>query len=235
MRRDRVRADLYLYCPGQGTAPGTNYFLCYWIDAPLLVAEGGSAENNNAACWNSITVLPLALPDLVSTSASISRLSGFPGESIVVSLDVKNQGTTNSVASKVNFYFHRDSSDFTSGSLVGRVALPALAAGATASGLTFTYTIPSGTAPGTNYFLCYLIDGPGLVTEGDAENNNAACWNAINVLNPVLPDLLSFDEQHQSQPGLCRQRHHDDGGCDEPGRGGFRRHHDSFLRAQRFG
>ena len=54
-------------------------------------------------------------------------MSLSPGESTTITLNVKNQGTGASVATKVNFYWHKDSSDFGTNSYIGELALSALA------------------------------------------------------------------------------------------------------------
>ena len=87
-----------------------------------------------------------------------------------MTLDVKNRGVAGSGATTVRLYLHKDTADFSSASQIGEIAVPALAAGATASGLTFSFTVPVSTAVG-NYFFSYWIDAPGLLLEGNEENN----------------------------------------------------------------
>ena len=164
-----------------GTAAG-NYFFSYWIDAAGLLLEGN--EENNRSAW---PVVPIVnAPDLVSPNNSITPTSGFAGESFTMTLDVKNQGSTASGASKVHFYMHKDTADYSAASQIGEIDLPPLAAGASATGLTFTNTVPLGTAGG-NYQFCYWIDALGLVTES-REENNQSCWVNIEILK--APDLL---------------------------------------------
>ncbi|MBI4324173.1 MAG: hypothetical protein HY674_02825, partial [Chloroflexi bacterium] len=168
------------YVVPAGTAAG-NYFFSYWIDAASLLLE--ASEENNRSAWN----IPIVnAPDLFSPNNSIIPTSGFAGESFTMTLDVKNQGTTASDASKVRFYMHQDTADYSAASQIGEIDLPPLAASATASGLTFSYTVPLGTAGG-NYQFCYWIDAPGLVAES-REENNPSCWVNIEILK--APDLL---------------------------------------------
>ena len=97
-------------------AAGT-YLVYYWIDSSFAVTEDN--ENNNVLGYNLIVVAGNPPDLLASPSPTISDVSLSPGESTTVTLSVKNQGTGASVATKVNFYWHKDSSDFGTNSYIG--------------------------------------------------------------------------------------------------------------------
>ncbi|MEK7675431.1 MAG: NBR1-Ig-like domain-containing protein, partial [Verrucomicrobiota bacterium] len=128
-------------------------------------------------------------PDLTKSSDNISRTAGSPGDTFTMTLRVKNQGNAASAATKVNFYLHKDSEDFSDASKVGEVNLGGLAAGATSAELRFDYVFPNN-KPAGNYFFAYWIDAPGLVAESD-ENNNKWWWANIPITSTDGATLVS--------------------------------------------
>ena len=69
-------------------------------------------------------------------------------------VDVQNRGNAASVSTKVYFYLHKDTADYSAASKIGEVNLPALNPDQTATDLTLVYTVP-GTTP-EDLFLQFL-------------------------------------------------------------------------------
>ena len=113
-------------------------------------------------------------------------------------MDVKNQGNAAAAATKVYFYLHKDTADYSSASKVGEIDVPALNASQTAANLTFTYATPASTPEGNYYFSCW-IDAPGLVVEAQ-EDNNKVSWN-VSILE--CPGLFSPNNSISPVSGLA--------------------------------
>ena len=136
-------------------------------------------------------------PGLFSPNNSISPVSGLPGDSFTMKVDVKNQGTAASVATKVYFYLHKDAADYSSASQIGEVALPALNPGQTASNLSFDDAVTAVTPEGSHFFS-FWIDAPDVVLEGRDDNNNGS-WT-VPIRNAA--DLLSTNNSISPVSGL---------------------------------
>lgn len=163
-------------------APAGIRWFCTWVDAVGTVIE--TEDLNNGACFN-FNVIDGG-PDLRPSSPALSQPSGIAGETFNITLDVVNEGSSNAPASKVSFYFGT-STDLTRRTPIGEVSVPVLEAGAQASGLSFSHTIPTTTNPGT-YFFCYVADGGQAIVEVD-EADNAGCFAAVTIFAPTTPDL----------------------------------------------
>ncbi len=127
---------------------------------------------------------------LTVRAAELVQVAGDPGvrtvglgEPLPASFVFSNAGNLPSVATKVYLYFSASSADFGIASKVGEIPLPALAAGAGTSSLPFSYLPPPGTPPGT-YFLNFWVDAPGLVAEGDENNNRGSRTFVIRAISP---------------------------------------------------
>ena len=108
----------------------------------------------------------------MSPNNSVSPISGLPGDSFTLNLDVENRGNAASAASKVFFYLHKDTADYGSASKIGEVNLPSLNPGQKTTDLAFVYPVPP-TTPEGSYFFSYSIDAPNLVVESRKDNNQS--------------------------------------------------------------
>jgi surface antigen/uncharacterized membrane protein len=127
--------------------------------------------------------------DLARLSDGISQTTVSAGDALTVTLNVTNRGTASSDATQVWLYFRTNATDYSSAAYVGQITLPGLNAGATASGLQFSFVLPINQTPGT-YALSYWIDGPGWVTESN-EGNNARTWTGITVNSAPVQVLMN--------------------------------------------
>ncbi|HMK31332.1 MAG TPA: CARDB domain-containing protein, partial [Terriglobales bacterium] len=154
------------------TAAG-SYYLIACADQYSYVKE--SDETNN--CLATATPLPMGMPDLLETSiTALGPLAA--GAAVQVSDTVLNQGAGNAAASYVGYYLSSTPTKTGSSVQLGaNRSVPALAAGASSSGLA-TVTIPLNTAAGS-YYLIACADQYSYVKESDETNNCLA--------TPLLP------------------------------------------------
>ena len=132
------------------------------------------------------SVLPPPNPDLTIPWDSLSApSSASPGQSITVSFSVKNQGGGSSGSFYNGIYIA--TAQYGTQNSVGSFSMTSISAGSTKSD-SRTVTIPSGLSPG-NYWVSVFADYNDAVTESN-ENNNIAS-NAITILPPPNPDLVS--------------------------------------------
>ena len=117
-----------------------------------------------------ITLAPL-LPDLVVTAVTASA-SGTRGKSITVTATVKNQGKGSAAASTLSFYLSIDTVITVTDTLLGDVAIPVLAAGASGK-VSAAFVVPSTMAPGS-YTIGAIADRTAVVTEANESNNTLA-------------------------------------------------------------
>ena len=145
------------------TAAG-GWYVIGQADADETVTE--TSETNNTYA-RSIKIGP----DLVIASLSTPATAG-PGQNIIVSDTIKNQGGGVAAASLTELYLSPnailDGSDF----LLGSRNVPALAAGATSSGSTGV-TIPAGTTTGS-WYIIIRADAGEAVSETSETNNSYA-------------------------------------------------------------
>ena len=142
-------------------ATGT-YFVIAKCDSASVVAE--SVEWNNTAS----SLVTRVGPDL-TIAALTAPASAASGATITITDTTKNVGGGAADASTTRYYLSANGALDASDVLLGSRDVPALAAGASASG-SASVTIPSGTAPGT-YFIIAAADGGGIVVETSEWNN----------------------------------------------------------------
>src|SRR6185436_6954423 len=155
-----------------GLAAGT-YYLFANADADNVMAEMQEANNTFSR-----TIQIGA--DLVLTSLTAPSDAGA-GLPITVSDTTKNVGASAVPASTTSYYLSTNSLLDASDVLLGSRAVPALAAGASASG-SVTLTIPAGTATGTYYVV-------GKADAGDVVSELVESNNTLYALVRVGPDL----------------------------------------------
>jgi hypothetical protein len=125
--------------------------------------------------------------DLIVQSPSVSPGSVYAGDAVSASCQVKNIGGASAGSSVLNFYLSADNAYSQGDVTLGQYTVASLAANAVAD-VTKTLTIPSSTAAG-NYFILFVADATGTVTEGNEANNLA--YTTLGVLTvTTAPDLL---------------------------------------------
>jgi subtilase family serine protease len=121
------------------------------------------------------------LPNLAVSSISCGA-STFPGGSITVNVRTANIGDAAAPASTTGVYLSLNNTFGGDTALLPKVAVPALAAGASAA-VPVTVTIPAATAVGKDFILAQADDAHS-VPEGNEMNNVAACPLTVG------PDLV---------------------------------------------
>jgi subtilase family serine protease len=179
-------ASIYLTIPS-GLSAGTKYILSY-VDPSNSIDE--SNENNNiGAAALSVTSTPVNKPDLTVTS-SFSTPSSITtdGNTILLNVNFKNQGTGNSPAFAVK-YFLSETSAYNSATavLLATQSYNALSAGSS-SAASIYLTIPSGLSAGTKYILSY-VDPSNSIDESNENNNIGAAPITITPATINKPDL----------------------------------------------
>jgi kumamolisin len=135
--------------------------------------------NNSAATITSNPAgLAVSAADLTVSSGRVLPTLGVPGTTFTRTIVVTNLGNASSPATLVDFFVSPKPSQFSGGTKVGSVPLPALAVGASAS-LQFTYQSPADGPLGT-YSFYYVVDGPDLVTERNEANNTFGANITLN-------------------------------------------------------
>lgn len=149
---------------------GQKLFLCMLlITASIGVAVPGYGQN----------------VDLVATQID-APATGYFGRTITVANTVQNQGNANAGTFEIGFYLSADPYINSADLLIGTRAISALAAGAV-SAVNTTLTIPGSVATGS-YYLGMWADH--LLSIAEPNENNNAATDAIQVLDPLAPDLI---------------------------------------------
>jgi subtilase family serine protease len=164
-----------------GTVPPGSYFLGAIVDPDNTVAETNNA--NNAITGGTMAVSYRV--DLTPTAVS-GPVAAATGQSVTFNGTVRNQGqaaTSGNV--EVGFYVSTDTTITTVDTLVGKVTVAPIAAGASVP-VTLTAALNTALKAG-NYYVGTIVDPGALVTES-VETNNALAGNAITVT--YGPDLI---------------------------------------------
>ncbi|SHI69889.1 Por secretion system C-terminal sorting domain-containing protein [Hymenobacter daecheongensis DSM 21074] len=142
-----------------------SYYVLYVVDPQNSVTE--SNETNNTASL-ALTVT-ISAPDLVLTQPTLTPASVAAGNSVSATCLLSNQGSASAAASLVGFYLSTDNVLSANDVLLGTTAAPAMGVfGALTR--SAAVTIPATTTPGS-YFMLYVADQQGTITETDETNN----------------------------------------------------------------
>ena len=164
------------------TMPLGTYWLVACADDRHVIDE--TDEGNN--CRASGTTVRVALPDLVVTSV-VSAAQGSPGQRLVVTDVVLNQGAGPARNSRADYYLSTDQAKSAGDVLLsGGRAAGALAPSATSSG-SQGHTVPRTTPHGL-YYLLACADAGSSVSESNEGNN---CTASATTLLIGSPDLIT--------------------------------------------
>ncbi|MFC4120743.1 CARDB domain-containing protein [Nonomuraea zeae] len=169
-----VASATYTFDPATGntvTIPVTGKA----ADVRLQITANSGAPGGQIAEFQ-IFGAPSANPDLTVTSLTWSPAAPSETSAITLSATVRNAGSAGSPADSVSFYL--------AGSLAGTVAVPALAAGATA-----TVTHGLGTRPAGSYPVSASADADNTVIEQNEDNNAFTAASPLVVTEAPGPDL----------------------------------------------
>lgn len=122
------------------------------------------------------------LPDLSTSSQSVTTTSITAGSSVTVSCLIWNLGVSSASSSNVGYYLSTDNIWSAGDVYLGNSLGGALAASTSAS-RSATVTIPAATAPGS-YYILYYADYSGAETESN-ENNNVSSL-AVTITSTLM-------------------------------------------------
>ncbi|WP_171025729.1 CARDB domain-containing protein [Hymenobacter jeollabukensis] len=168
------------------TTAGSYYLICA-ADANNVVTE--SNENNNVATGVAITVTAVTA-DLAVSSPTLTPTTVMAGNNVTATCFYENAGMVSSSAHTLGFYLSTDATFSTNDVLLHSISIPSMAAG---SGLTRvgTFAIPAATAAG-NYYLLYVADAQGQITEGNEVNNIASQALTVTVNTAAREQSAGF-------------------------------------------
>ncbi|WP_440101883.1 CARDB domain-containing protein [Streptosporangium sp. H16] len=169
-----VAAQNYTFNPASGNTV-TIAFNASVADVQLRFTSNSGAPGGQVAEFQVFGV-PAPNPDLTVTNLSWTPASPSEADAITLSATVRNAGTAASPADSVNLNLD--------GTLAGTVAVPALAAGATA---TVTHNI--GTRGEGSYTVSARVDADNSVFEQNEDNNTLTASSPLVVAQAPGPDL----------------------------------------------
>ena len=167
-----------LTVPSTASPPGTSKYIGAVADTGGAVSE--SDEGNNGAGKSFV----LGGPDLTMAAWSAPSTSEGYGKTVALTFQVKNSGSANAGAFRVQLYYGDGTS--TSGlTSLGYKDFTSLNAGATQTQQSVTLTLPGNVLNGSRY-LHYFIDSNGVVAENNESNNRA--YRSLSITGK--PDLV---------------------------------------------
>jgi len=128
-------------------------------------------------------------PDLIVSAVSAPS-SASPGETIVVSGTIKNQGKAGSAAFTVAAYLSASPSNTTGATFLGTQTISGLPAGASVT-LAGSLAMPGTTTNGTFYVVA-VADSAKVISESD-ERNNTRASGAIAVKDTTPPTISAVN------------------------------------------
>jgi subtilase family serine protease len=166
---------------------GTKYVL-FVADNDNTVAETNEA-NNMAYLMLDVRETPPQGKDLSINSRTISKTSLKYGESLTVSADVINQGSTTTTASQIGFYISNDAIWDGNDQLITSLSLESLQTYATSSNKSYTFDYLESYGSGKKYLL-FVADPGNNQAEFDETNNVSSA--ALTVFTGLeKPDLVA--------------------------------------------
>jgi hypothetical protein len=148
------------------TASGGSHVLYARVDAGDAIAETDEANN--------VFSVTIGLPDLTVSGA---QARAWAGQTITLTAAVVNIGTSAAPPSRVDIR-----ADAITGTLLGSLNAPSLAAGASHA-ITFTWSVVG--QPSAVREVYFVADGGNTASEADEENNAG-----LPAIVGVLPDLV---------------------------------------------
>ena len=164
---------------------GTYYV---WVIADNTSLLNQTDVNNDEAVSASFTVnTATQLPDLVISSITANPTSGKPGDTISVTVTVKNNGPGSAPSSTTRVRLAAGTTITTSDPLLDTFTAAALTSGQSQS-YTVSVTIPSGQSAGS-YYMGATANADAAITEGNGNNNQNTTPFTVNAATQ-LPDLV---------------------------------------------
>lgn len=164
------------YANGFGPLPGdlirseVNGASCLTASNGGGNSGGGSGGGNNGGGGSTGT------PNLTRSTANLT----VNGSSVSVDLTVINNGDGNASTSKVTYFLTTDNQITSADPVLGSKSIPAITAGSSTSNINLTVDVNSLNVAPATYYVAYVIDVDGIITESN-EGDNAFWWNNIPV------------------------------------------------------
>ena len=152
----------------------------YYYGVCVESVSGETDTENNCSAAVTVTV---GAPDLVVDAPAVSSSRPTAGASFTLSATVRNQGTGQSAATTLRWYFSTDATVSTSDTEVGAALVSTLAASRT-SAESITLTAPS--SAGAYYYGACVESVSGETDTG----NNCSAAVTVTVGAPPAPDLV---------------------------------------------
>ena len=152
------------------TASGTFYV---WAITDNFSAVSQSNTGNDFTRSSALTVAAAASrADLLAENVSLNRSSAAPGDSVTVTVTIRNQGGSAAGQSVTRFRLSQSASGSSlSDPVLTDVTTPSLSAGQSAS-LSTTVTVPSNTTSGT-FYVWAITDNFSAVSQSNTGNDFA--------------------------------------------------------------
>lgn len=135
---------------------------------------------------STITPTPLPYPDLALVSISKPPAAIVPGNGFSITDTTDNLGPVQANPSSTEYFFQRIGPTPQPTVVLGRRSIPALAPGASSTGMV-SVTVPTETAAGF-YWLIACADDPPQVLDGNPKNNCLAAPSDVQVTESWAPN-----------------------------------------------
>ncbi len=122
--------------------------------------------------------------DFVVTLSALTATSGYEGDSLGFTVEIKNIGTDTGTA-LVSFYLERDGTRY----LAGVCSAGSMAAGTVVAGTCFL-TVPTVGDLDEDYLVVAVMDAAGSVAELDETNNESYYGGTYRAIAPSGPDFV---------------------------------------------
>ncbi|GGG29882.1 CARDB domain-containing protein [Hymenobacter glacieicola] len=169
-----------------------NYYVLFVADHLNTVSESNEANNVAAV---SLNILPPSV-DLLIQQAAVNNTTTAPGSVLNLSCSIQNQGNAIASNSSVGYYLSSnttlDAADQLLTSSFGSQLSPGYPQYRSSS-----TNLPANTLPG-NYYILFVADYQGVVTESNETNNVSAV--ALTVVPPSLDLVVNQAQLSQTTP-----------------------------------
>jgi len=164
------------------------YYIGYIIDRFNAVAESDESDNNGF--YSPPVTRACGGPNLISLNDNLS----INGSQVTIDVTVQNSGNSTASSSRVGYYLSTDATITTSVFFLSNDFVGSLSPGGT-SQETYTFDLCNFTSiPNGIYYVGYLIDYQGDVSETDEADNDHAFTTTVNK-GCNLPNLTRQSDQ----------------------------------------
>ena len=180
--------------------PPGDYYVGWIIDPAGAVTE--TDKGNNAILYKSgvqkLTVIaPAPIIDLKDDGEQyqyLSSTSAADGNTVSVVTDLRNAGTSPSGTFEVKFYLSWNNIISDADTLLGTVIMPSINGNDFGACDLYSAVVPSSLPPG-DYYVGWIIDSAGAVTETDESNNNVLYKSGVQKLTVTAPPTVTTPTQ----------------------------------------